>query len=293
MTGSDISAATPLDVRRTLAWMVASCLLFALVMVCVRLFLVDLPPIQTVFMRYVVGILLLMPLVAGSLRSARLKDSWRMLFVRAVCHALAVFCWFYAIMRIPLAEVNALLNLGPVYATLGAALYFGEKLRLRRITAIMVSFLGALVIIRPGFAEFNLGTLAVLVTAPLFAVSDLIAKALKSRLDDNVIIITLSGGIALASLSPALVVWQPMSVMNWVGVFAIGLCATLGHVTLMKSFRGPMWAAQTGKYVQLLFVVLFGIALFDEIPVLTTLLGAVVVLAAVSYIAFREGRAGR
>ena len=62
----------------------------------------------------------------------------------------------------------------------------------------MVSFLGALVIIKPGFAEFNLGTLAVLVTAPLFAVSDLIAKALKSRLDDNVIIITLSGGIALA-----------------------------------------------------------------------------------------------
>ena len=161
-----------------------------------------------------------------------------MLFVRAVCHALAVLCWFYAIMRIPLAEVNALLNLGPVYATLGAALYFGEKLRLRRITAIMVSFLGALVIIRPGFAEFNLGTLAVLVTAPLFAVSDLIAKALKSRLDDNVIIITLSGGIALASLIPALVVWQPMSVMNWVGVFAIGLCATLGHVTLMKSFPG-------------------------------------------------------
>ena len=147
MTGSDVSAATPLDVRRTLAWMVASCLLFALVMVCVRLFLVDLPPIQTVFMRYVVGILLLMPLVAGSLRSARLKDSWRMLFVRAVCHALAVLCWFYAIMRIPLAEVNALLNLGPVYATLGAALYFGEKLRLRQITAIMVSFLGALVII--------------------------------------------------------------------------------------------------------------------------------------------------
>ena len=83
-----------------------------------------------------------------------------------------------------------------------------------------------------------------------------------------------------------------MSVMNWVGVFAIGGCATLGHVTLMKSFRGPMWAAQTGKYVQLLFVVLFGIALFDEIPVFTTLLGAVVVLAAVSYIAFREGRAG-
>ena len=66
MTAGDVSATSPLEIRRTLAWMVASCLLFALVMVCVRLFLVDLPPVQTVFMRYVVGILLLIPLVAGS-----------------------------------------------------------------------------------------------------------------------------------------------------------------------------------------------------------------------------------
>lgn len=290
MTDVDVSGTVPLDVRRTLAWMVASCLLFALVMVCVRFFLFDLPPVQTVFMRYVVGVVLLVPLVAGSLRTVRVGDSWRMLVVRAICHALAVLCWFYAIMRIPLAEVNALLNLGPVYATLGAALYFGEKLRLRRVTAIVISFLGALVIIKPGFAAFNLGTLAVLVTAPLFAVSDLIAKALKARLDDNFIIMALSGGIALACLIPAVMVWQTMSVMNWIGVFAIGVCATLGHVTLMKSFQGPMWAAQTGKYVQLLFVVLFGVVLFDEIPVLSTLLGAMIVLAAVSYIAFREGR---
>jgi len=290
MTDGEVNGAPPLDVRRTLAWMVASCLLFALVMVCVRLFLVDLPPIQTVFMRYVVGILLLVPLVAGSLRSLPISHTWRMLVARALCHALAVIFWFYAIMRIPLAEVNALLNLGPVYATLGAAVYFGEKLRLRRLTAIAVSFLGALVIIKPGFAEFNLGTLAVLVTAPLFAVSDLIAKALKARLDDKLIIIALSAGIALATFIPALVVWQPISTMNWIGIFAIGGCATLGHITLMKSFQGPMWAAQTGKYIQLLFVVLFGIALFDEIPVLSTLVGAVIVLVAVTYIAFRESR---
>jgi len=290
MMDGEVSGATPLDVRRTLAWMVVSCLLFALVMVCVRMFLVDLPPIQTVFMRYVVGILLLFPLVAGSLRSLPIKDTWRLLVVRALCHALAVIFWFYAIMRIPLAEVNALLNLGPVYATLGAAVYFGERLRLRRLTAIAVSFLGALVIIKPGFAEFNLGTLAVLVTAPLFAVSDLIAKALKARLDDTLIIIALSAGIALATFLPTLLVWQPISTTNWIGIFAIGGCATLGHVTLMKSFQGPMWAAQTGKYIQLLFVVMFGIALFDEIPVLSTLVGAVIVLVAVTYIAFRESR---
>ena len=291
MTALTRSDSAAIEVRRTLAWMVLSCLLFSLVMVSVKLFLTDLPPVQTVFLRYVFGILLLLPLVAGTLGGFSVNASWKMLVARAVCHALAVLFWFYSIMRIPLAEVNALLNLGPVYATIGAAIYFGEGLKMRRLMAILISFAGAMVIIKPGFAEINLGTIAVLLTAPLFAVSDLIAKSLKVHHDDNVIIIALSAGIAIATAVPAVLVWQPMSIMNWVGIVAIGTAATFGHVTLMKSFQGPMWAAQTGKYIQLLFVILFGITLFDEIPILSTIIGALVVLGAVSYIAFREGRA--
>jgi drug/metabolite transporter (DMT)-like permease len=256
----------------------------------VKLFLTDLPPVQTVFLRYVVGVLLLIPLVAGTLGGVTVGASWKMLVARAVCHALAVLFWFYSIMRIPIAEVNALLNLGPVYATIGAAIWFGEGLKLRRVMAILISFAGALAIIKPGFVEINLGTIAVLLTAPLFAVSDLIAKSLKQHHDDNLIIIALSVGVAAATAIPAVLVWQPISLMNWVGILAIGISATLGHVTLMKSFRGPMWAAQTGKYIQLLFVVLFGITIFEEIPVMSTVIGALVVLGAVTYIAIRESR---
>ena len=163
------------EIRRSLAWMVLSCLLFAFVMVSVKLFLTDLPPVQTVFLRYIVGILLLIPLVAGTLDGVTVGASWKMLVARALCHALAVLLWFYSIMRIPLAEVNALLNLGPVYATIGAAIYFGEGLKMRRVMAILISFAGAMAIIKPGFAEVNLGTLAVMLTAPPFAVSGLIA----------------------------------------------------------------------------------------------------------------------
>ena len=281
------------EIRRSLAWMILSCLLFAFVMAAVKLFLTDLPPVQTVFLRYVVGILLLIPLVAGTLGGLSVGANGKMLVVRAICHALAVLFWFYSIMRIPLAEVNALLNLGPVYASVGAAIWFGERLKLRRMMAIAISFAGALAIIKPGFAEINLGTIAVMLTAPLFAVSDLIAKSLKQHYDDNIIIIALSAGIAMATAIPAVLVWQPLSLMNCVGILAIGISATLGHVTLMKSFRGPMWAAQTGKYIQLLFVVLFGIMIFDEIPVMSTIIGALVVLGAVTYIAFRESRNAR
>ncbi|MEL0057888.1 MAG: DMT family transporter, partial [Alphaproteobacteria bacterium] len=189
-----------------------------------------------------------------------------------------------------LADVNAILNLGPVWATIGAALFLGERLKLRRIMAILVSFAGAMIIIKPGFSDIVPGTWAVMVTAAFFAFSDLIAKQLKARHDDNLIIMALSVTIALVSLPLAIVVWQPISLLNWLGVFVIGLAATLGHMSLMRSFAGPMWAAQAGKYVQLLFVILFGITLFDEIPTLSTLAGAMVVLSAVTYIAMREGR---
>ena len=265
-------------------------MLFSVVMLAVRLCLNDLPPTQTAALRYVVGICLLLP-VAGRM----LPQLWRSpvggaLVGRGMIHATGVSLWFFSINAIPLADVNAILNLSPVWATIGAALFLGERLRLRRVMAILISFAGALIIIKPGFSTIGAGTMAVMVTAACFAFSDLIAKQLKAHHDDTFIILALSVTITLVSVPFALLVWQPMSLTNWMGILVIGVAATLGHVTLMRSFAGPMWAAQAGKYIQLLFVILFGIALFDEIPTASTLLGALVVLGGVSYIAMREGR---
>ena len=292
---SELPAASPSPdagraVRHALGWMVVSCMLFAIVMVAVRMLLHDLPPTQTAFLRYVVGIGLLMPFVGRQIPQIWRSPARGGFLARGILHAIAVSFWFYSIKVIPLADVNAILNLGPVWATIGAALFLGERLRLRRIMAILVSFAGAMIIIKPGFNDIVPGTWAVMVTAAFFAFSDLIAKQLKNHHDDNLIIMALSVTIALVSLPLAIAVWQPISLLNWLGVFVIGLAATLGHMSLMRSFAGPMWAAQAGKYVQLLFVILFGITLFDEIPTVSTLVGAMVVLSAVSYIAMREGR---
>ncbi|NCF49613.1 MAG: EamA family transporter [Bacteroidetes bacterium] len=291
MSTDDTGNTSSKIIKHALGWMILSTLFFSLVMVTIKLFLIDLPPEQTVFLRYFVGTVMIVPLVwRSTMMMFTSSERWR-LWLRALLHGVGVFSWFFGILRIPLAEVNAMLNMGPVYAAIGAALFMGERLRIRRIAAIIVSFIGALIIIKPGFAEVNFGTLAVVIAAPLFAGSDLLAKHLKKVHEDNFIIFALSFGISALLLIPAIWVWQPMNAVHWGGVLAISLFATLGHVGLMRAFRGPMWAAQTGKYMQLIFVVGFGIALFDEIPLVSTIVGAFVVLAAVSYIAFREGRA--
>ena len=277
-------------VRAALGWMVVSSMLFASVMVSVRFFLSDLPPVQTAFLRYVMGVFLLLPFVAGSLPQLWRSPVRKALASRGILHGIAVCLWFFSIQRIPLADVNAILNLGPVWATLGAAVFLGEKLRLRRVSALLISFAGAMIIIKPGFAQIDIGIMAVMCTAAFFAFSDLIAKQLKAHHDDRFIILSLSVTISLITLVPALFVWQPISAGNWVGIILIGTAATVGHVTLLRSFAGPMWAAQSGKYIQLLFVIILGVALFDEIPTTSTLFGALVVLLGVSYIAVREGR---
>jgi len=290
MNGDQATVTHAAAVRAALGWMVVSSLLFAIVMASVRLFLSDLPPVQTAFLRYMVGICLVLPFVFASMPQLWRSPVRGALATRGILHAIAVCLWFFSITRVPLADVNAILNLGPVWATIGAAVFFGEKLRLRRVSAILISFVGAMIIIKPGFAEVGTGTIAVMCTAACFAFSDLIAKRLKAHHDDRFIILSLSVTIATATLPFALVVWQPISITNLIGILVIGTAATLGHVTLMRSFAGPMWAAQAGKYIQLLFVILFGMALFDEIPSASTLLGALVVLLGVSYIAMREGR---
>ncbi len=280
-------------ILHSLGWMIVSCLCFALVMVSIRLYLMDLPTEQSVFLRYFVGSFLLLPFIGSAgVRFWQWPNRGKFA-LRAGLHALGVLTWFFALLSVPLAEINALLNLGPVYATLGAVFFFGERLKLRRIGAIIISFIGALIIIKPGFVAITFGLIAILFTAPLFSASDLIAKRLKRDSSDKLIIFALSSGISALLLIPAILVWQPMTSVHILGIGCISGFATLGHITLMRAFRGPMWAAQTGKYIQLLFVVGFGIVLFDEIPAASTMLGAFVVLAAVSYIALREHQLGK
>jgi len=277
-------------VLKSVGWMLVSCLMFATVMAFIRFFLAHTPTEQSVFLRYMIGVFLLLPLVWRRTPELLTTPHKGKFILRVLLHGTGVYTWFYATLKIPLADVNALLNLGPIYATLGGFLLFGEQLRMRRIVAILISFMGALIVIKPGFAAFNIGTLAILLTAPLFAFSDLIAKNLKAHHDDQLIIFALSLGIALMLFVPAAMVWQAMTPDEWIGIIGISLCATVGHVTLMRAFRGPMWAAQSGKYIQLVFVVGYGIVLFGEVPDMTTLLGALIVCGAVTYIAIRESR---
>src|SRR5690606_22777036 len=118
--------------------------------------------------------------------------AWPLVLGRGGLHVVAVTLWFFAMARIPVAEVTAIGYLNPIVVTVGAALLFGETLAARRIAAIAIALLGALVVLRPGLREVTPGHLAQLGAAVSFGLSYLIAKRLSADLPAGALVALLS-----------------------------------------------------------------------------------------------------
>ena len=214
---------------------------------------------------------------------------------RAVsCTALGVILWFYAMARIPIAEVTALGYTAPIFVTVGAAFFFGERLHFRRIAAVAVAFLGTLVILRPGFHEISAGQIAQLCAAPLFAASFLFAKRLTDDEDPVTIVIMLSIFCTLTLLPGAVINWVTPTLWEvfWLAMTAV--VATLGHYTMTRAIRAaPLTVTQPVTFLQLVWATALGIAFFGEPMEPFVLIGGGIVVAAITFISHREAVAAR
>ena len=140
-------------------WMVAGGLLFVAVTVLVRLLGSDMPAVQAAFIRYLIGVILVLPMLwRMRFRGFGLtRGSIRLYALRGLVHGVAVMLWFFAMARIPLAEVTAIGFSTPVFTALGAILIFHEQVKARRMLAIAAGFIGTLVILRPGLQSIEAG----------------------------------------------------------------------------------------------------------------------------------------
>jgi drug/metabolite transporter (DMT)-like permease len=277
-------------------WMVAGGLLFVAVTVLVRLLGSDMPAVQAAFIRYLVGVLLVLPML-WRMRSRRFgigggRLGWYAL--RGLVHGVAVMLWFYAMARIPLAEVTAIGFSTPVFTALGAILLFGEQVRARRMLAIFAGFVGTLVILRPGFQSIEAGSLAQLVAALFFSGSFLLTKRLTQSESSADILVMLSIFCTLALLPGALYYWREPTWLEIAWLAGVAMFATVGHYAITRAIAAaPLTVTQPLSFLQLVWAVAIGYWMFAEVPDTWVIVGGLVIVAAVSYLAHREARAAR
>ncbi len=277
-----------------IGWMLLTGLLFVCVTGIVRYLGSDMPATEAAFIRYVIGLAIVLPMMRPLLHRPPRPELLRLYALRGVLHGIAVMLWFYAMARVPIAEVTAIGYTAPIFVTLGAALFLGEKLHLRRIAAVLTGFLGAFIILRPGFEAVSLGQLAQLAAAPLFAASFLLAKRLTNQEDPAVIVGMLSLFCTLTLLPGAILQWRTPSPEELFWLTLTAVFATAGHYTLTKAFSAaPITVTQPISFLQLVWAALLGMAAFGEDLDPWVFAGGGIIVAAATYISHREVLAAR
>ena len=281
--------ATGSDPVRGVFWMVVTGLMFIAVTAIVKHVGDGLPAAQSAFLRYVLGLVFLIPMM-GALRKANLTRRAHKLFaIRGVVHALGVTLWFFAMTQISVAEVTAMNYLSPVYVTLGAAFFLGEKLAVRRVVAVIAALVGAMVILRPGFRELSPGHIAMLGTAVLFAGSYLTAKVMADEVSPSVVVSMLSIWVTIGLTPMAILVWITPTIEQLGWMFLLACFATAGHYTMTLAFRAaPVTVTQPVTFLQLVWAVLLGALVFAEPVDAWVVLGGTIIVGSVCFISWRE-----
>jgi drug/metabolite transporter (DMT)-like permease len=269
-------------------------MLFVGVTVAVRYLGTSMNPVQAAFIRYCFGIVLILPLLSRAGVMSLDRDRLGFHALRGLVHGGGVILWFLAMSRIPISEVTALGFTTPIFVTLGAAVFLSERLKPYRVAAVLLGFIGALLILRPGLRVIDIGALAQLGAAPLFACSYLMAKSATRREASSMIVVLLSVFCTLTLALPALLVWRTPTLEELLLLGLTALLATSGHYCMTRALEAAeVSAVQPFTFLQLVWATILGLILFDETPDVWIWIGGAVIVGSATWMAQQEVRSIR
>jgi drug/metabolite transporter (DMT)-like permease len=272
-------------------WMVASGVGFSVMAVGIKLLGHRLDSFQIAFFRVLIGFLAILPFVA-SVPLAQLKTRHlHVHVVRGFFGLAAMYCSYYAIARIPLADYTALSFTKPLFATVLAVLILGEIVRWRRWTATILGFVGVLVMVQPGAGTFQPAALAALADA--FSIALLITLVKRLPAHETPLGMLFYFGIFATALSigPAIYFWQWPTFYEWTLLIGVGVLGALSQSFWIRSFRaGEASVVAPFDYLRLPIAATIGFIAFSELPSLWTFIGAGVIVGSTLYIAHRDAQ---
>jgi drug/metabolite transporter (DMT)-like permease len=242
-----------------------------------------LPVFEIAFARYLFGSVLILCLAAYARPGWPSTETLKANGLRALLVVTTATTFFYALARLPLAETIALSFLSPIFVALSANLILGERIDRRIVSGIGAGFAGMLVIVAGktgfGFSGSFSGVAAVLVSAVTYALSMVLLRA-RAQTDPVVTIVAIQNvAPSLILLVPALLVWEPPTPAEWGTLALIGALGVLGHLLMARAYAKAEAARLASlEYTALLWASLFGFAFFGEVPTVTTLAGAALIV---------------
>ena len=249
----------------------------------------EIGPAQTIWARYTVQALIVTVLILPKINVYGRTNYPKLQFLRSVALMMATTLFFFAFSRLGLAEASAIFNISPVLITLGAFLFLREQIGPRRLIGIIVSLLGALIIIRPGTGVFSIYALLPLGAALFYSTYSLATRFVGT---DESPWTSLFYSAIFGAICYSIYIafyWNPMSSNAILLTIIIGLFGTAGHICLIRALTlGEASLVAPFIYINLLFTTTWGFVLFGNLPDFWTIVGALIIVAAGIYVWARD-----
>ena len=273
---------------------IASGAFFATMHGSVRLLSQDLDAMEIAFFRAFFGFIFFAPILVRTRLSVLRTSRLPLHMLRGLFNGASLLLWFTALSMVPLGDATALSLLGPLFVAMGAMFILGEKVHGPRWLALVIGFAGALVIVRPGFQQIDLGMMLVLVSMLFVTCSKLIAKSLSRTDQPSTIVAYLSLTMMVPSGVALFFVWQTPTLMQLLLMVAIGFMGSCGHMLLTTAYKiADISAVEPVVFARLVWAAIVGWFMFAEFPGLWIWIGGALIVAASTWLAQHESRERR
>jgi drug/metabolite transporter (DMT)-like permease len=250
----------------------------------------DLPVLQITWARYFFTVAFTFPIMLLFYRNQlKWSDKPKLQIIRGLILLIANICFFYSISVISLAKALTLAFVAPLIVTAFSPMFLGEKVGFRRWSAVVIGFIGSLVVIRPGFVEINLASLAALGTGVMYGFYLIITRKLSTS--DNPLLTLLLTGVVGAVIITCVMpfVWVKPSLNQWSMMAAIGVFACIGHLFLILSLKyADASKLAPFSYFEIITNIIIGYYFFSDFPDNWTFLGLFIIVFSGIYISRRE-----
>ena len=255
----------------------------------------DLPVLQITWARYFFTVAFTLPVMFFFFRKNLVwTDKPKLQIIRGLILLTANICFFYAISVISLAKALTLAFVAPLIVTAFSPIFLDEKVGFKRWSAVIIGFIGSLIVIRPGFVEINLASLAALGTGIMYGFYLIITRKLSTS-DNPLLTLLLTGVVGAVIISFIMpFVWVQPTINQWSMMTAIGVFASIGHLFLILSLKyADASKLAPFSYFEIITNILIGYYFFGDFPDSWTLLGLAIIVMSGIYIYQREKSANK